>query len=129
MENFNIDPTSAIKSSNTALTISKKLYSMNKHIIEEDVRAILQKFKCNNIEEYFLKIFMLSTDIRDINSLIKNADIGEVIEYKNFSKELKSEYKALIQSFQRIINAHILEKTTFDTQIYMHQWENYISLI
>lgn len=104
MEDFPICIKSVIRSNNLMFNLDKNIYNLCSEVIEKEKMRILNKIKCDSMEEYEKKLYQIIKDV----SYSKTIGRGELSEDDRFSLyklkiEMKKELQDILKSFQDLI--------------------------
>jgi len=105
MKEVNICYKSVLKASQIPFVISEHLYNLNINHIQNRQNDILQKIKCLNFEEYYLKF-------RNILNFDTSFFLSNKEKYKNHKN-------SIIKHFQEVISLSILNKNIFNKTFYL----------
>ena len=107
MEDYPICLRSVIKANYIKFELDKNLYEINREVLNNEIKNILDYTKCVNMEDYFNKLKKISEN----KSYVKVS--GELKMY------VDEESKRIIKVFQKIISLNILSRNVFNKSYYL----------
>lgn len=111
MEDFKICTISVIKSNAIKFNLDRKLYSINRELIEKESIILLNKVGCSSLEEYFRKIK---------EELSKKKYNPEILKESYYElNEKVDKYYELMKIYQKMISISILNRKIFNKAIYL----------
>lgn len=113
---------SVIKASQTGLILCSKLYEINKEVIENRKKELLNSVMCADYNEYFTNIKKILKDKHYTYKSFLDKKKTPYMYHKNtvsLEKITKNEHIKIMSIFQKIISIEILNKDIFEKIMYL----------